>query len=242
MAGASFVGVPIFPSGHNGHVAWGTTLGMADTTDLYVEGPFDRPRDGTGEEAEKPITLREEIRVKGKATVIEEVTVTPRGPLLTPLINGGGYSLSIRAVWMQPRPVHGFLRAVRTRTIEELREAFEAWPLMPLSLVFADDTGAIGWQLVGETPVRRTGHGIVPAAAWPGDGDWEDAPVPYEDMPGAADPAEGYFVSANNRPIPESTETGAPFLGVDWADGLRAARIGQQLLGADRRDVAETAR
>jgi len=249
MTGATFVGVPIFPSGHNGHVAWGTTLGLADTTDLYVEGPFrGGTGDDTGQQADTPTTLREEIRVKGKPTEIEEVTITPRGPLLTPLINGGGYSLSIRAMWMQPRPIHGFLRVARTRSIAEFRRAFEAWPLMSLNLVFADDSGAIGWQLVGETPVRRTGYGIVPAPARPGDGtltgDWADAPVLYEDMPGAADPPQGYFVSANNRPIPEpeGSETGAPFLGVDWADGLRAARIGQQLSGSNKWDVAETAR
>jgi penicillin G amidase len=242
MTGATFVGVPIFPSGHNGHVAWGTTLGLADTTDLYVEGPF---HGGTGEDAEKPTTLREEIRVKGKPTEVEEVTITPRGPLLTPLINGGGYSLSIRAMWMQPRPIHGFLRVARTRTVAEFREAFEAWPLMSLNLVFADDSGAIGWQLVGETPVRRRGHGIVPMAASSEDSNWANAPVPYEDMPGAADPPQGYFVSANNRPVPErpeGPEAGAPFLSVDWADGLRAARVGQQLSGSDTWSVAETAR
>ncbi len=232
IAGASFVGVPIFPTGHNGRVAWGTTLGLADTSDLYIEGPFDS---GSSEVRE---VIREQIQVRGKPSVVEEVPITGLGPLLTPLIDGAGYAISIRAIWMQARPIHGFLRVGSVRDAEQFRAAFRAWPLMSLNLVFADDAGTIGWQLVGETPVRRSGHGIVPASARSGHGEWLDDPVPYADMPGAADPDAGYLVSANHRPVSEGA---GPFLGVDWADGLRAARIGQRL-SADREwDIAGTA-
>ncbi len=243
MAGASFVGVPIFPTGHNGRVAWGTTLGLADTTDLYIEGPFG-DGGGTPETVETPVVVREEIRVKGRSTEVEDVVVTPRGPLLTPLIDGAGYSISIRAMWMQARPIAGFLKIGRTRTAAEFRMMFEAWPLMSLNLVFADAAGAIGWQLVGETPVRRSSHGIVPSAAWTGEGEWLEKHVPFGDMPGASDPDTGFLVSANHRPLSETKgreETG-PFLGVDWADGLRAARIEQRLSEYGRWDVTETGR
>lgn len=242
MVGATFVGVPIVAAGHNGRVAWGTTLGLADTSDLYIE----RPPQGGGEDGEIEVTetIREEIRVKGKPTVTEEVRVTPRGPLLTPAIDGGGHAISLRAMWMEPRPIRGFLRVSRVCNAEEFRQTFEAWPLMPLNVVFADVDGAIGWQLVGETPVRRVSHGIVPSAAWTGDGEWEADPVPFADMPGAAHPDAGYLISANHRPVPADHRlpdgSAGPFLGVDWADGLRAARIGERLAESDGWDVAGT--
>ena len=37
LVGASFAGLPAFPVGHNGHVAWGVTLGLADNSDLFLE-------------------------------------------------------------------------------------------------------------------------------------------------------------------------------------------------------------
>ena len=37
MAGASFVGGPVFPIAHNGHAAWGITAGMTDQADLFIE-------------------------------------------------------------------------------------------------------------------------------------------------------------------------------------------------------------
>ena len=37
IAGASFVGGPAFPTGFNGHVAWGITAGCTDSSDLFWE-------------------------------------------------------------------------------------------------------------------------------------------------------------------------------------------------------------
>lgn len=37
VAGASFVGGPTFPVGHNDSAAWGVTFGFVDNTDLFIE-------------------------------------------------------------------------------------------------------------------------------------------------------------------------------------------------------------
>ena len=234
MAGATFVGMPIVAAGHNGSVAWGITLGLADTSDLFIERARERPG---GEHVAS--TIREKIKIRGRPSILEEVLVTPRGPQICPPIDGSGYAISIRAAWMEPKPIHGLMRVHRAQNCEELRQTFAAWPLMSLNVVFADVEGSIGWQLAGDVPVRTSGHGILPSAAWTGEGAWEAETVPFRKMPGATNPEAGYLVSANHRPLPEGI---GPFLGVDWADGLRATRIGERLSASSSWNVARTAR
>ena len=127
MAGASFVGGPVFPSGHNGHAAWGITAACTDSADLFVEeiGP-----DGTtvrGPNGPEPLERRrEEIAVRGSATLFEEVLVTPRGPIITSLLDPAAAlpSLSLCATWLRPQRVRGLLDAHRARDFGSFRTGF----------------------------------------------------------------------------------------------------------------------
>jgi penicillin amidase len=78
---------------------------------------------------------------------------------------------------------------------------------------------------------------MLPAPAWePG---WEEQHLPFDDLPWALDPAQGFIASANNAPRPDAPD--APFLGVDWLGGYRAARIVECLAARDGWDVAASA-
>ena len=238
VAGASFVGGPAFPSAHNGHAAWGITAGCTDSADLFWE-EIDRVA-GTarGPSGSEPIdVIREEIVVRGRETIIEEVVVTRRGPIVTPLLDGVGAALALRATWLEPVGVRGLLDTVRARDFASFRDAFRAWPGPALNVVYADAAGHIGWQLIGTLPRRHSGNGTLPAPAWgPG---WEPEHLPFDDLPWALDPDEGFVVSANNAPRPDTPD--APFLGVDWLDGYRAARIVERLAARETWDVAASA-
>ncbi|HEX2844453.1 MAG TPA: penicillin acylase family protein, partial [Candidatus Limnocylindria bacterium] len=77
IAGASFVGGPAFPSGHNGHVAWGITAGCSDSADLFWEELLDGGAAVRGPDGPEPVEHRtERIMVRGAETVLEEVTAT----------------------------------------------------------------------------------------------------------------------------------------------------------------------
>ena len=102
---------------------------------------------------------------------------------------------------------------------------------MPFNLVYADTSGDVGWQLVGDAPQRRKGWGMVPLPGSDPDAGWKDAPVPFDEMPHVSGPDAGLVATANNQPTPAG---GGPFLGVDWLDGYRHARIVEAL--QDRRD------
>jgi penicillin amidase len=236
VAGASFVGGPGVLAGHNGCAAWGLTAGMVDNTDLFLEeiGPDGRSvREGDGF---VPCALRTEtIAVRGGPMVTEEVLVTPRGPLIGPALLGEVGAVSLRATWLEPRPLNGMLRVHRARSFEEFRQAMAEWPALSANLVYADVTGTVGWQLAGDAPRRRRGQGVLPLPAWaPGVG-WEDGRVPFAEMPHLVDPPSGFVATANARPLPEGQ---GPFLGVDWIDGYRLARVVQVLQTRHDWDVA----
>jgi len=236
VAGASFVGGPAFPSGHNGHAAWGITAGCTDSADLFwetLDGETAR-----GPRGPEPIRrLREEIPIRGGGSETLEVVVTERGPILTPQLDGVDVPLSLRATWLEPVPVRGLLDVVRARDFTAFREAFRAWPGPALGVAYADAGGHIGYQLVGTLPRRGAGSGVLPTPAW-ADG-WADEHLAFDDMPWALDPDGGFIATANNAPRSDAAD--APYLGVDWLDGYREARIVECLAASDAWDVASTA-
>jgi penicillin amidase len=241
VAGASLVGAPAIGVGHNGYAAWGLTAALADSVDLFVEDVGEDGRSVRRGDGFEPCELRREvIQVKGRSPVTEDVLVTPRGPIIGPALRGEVGAISLRAVWLDAKPARGFLNAHRARSFEAFRAEFAEWPLLSQNVVYADESGRIAWQLVGEVPVRRKGYGTLPLRGSDLDTGWQNAPVPFDSMPHAADPPSGYFVTANNKPVQDDKK--APFLGVDWLDGYRAARIEAVLGHRDDWDLESTLR
>jgi penicillin G amidase len=219
VAGASFVGGPAFGAGHNGFCAWGTTLAFVDNADLFVEevGPDGRSvRDG---DAFVPCEVHEEaIAVRRAEPVVERVLETPRGPIVAPAADGEP-ALSLRAAWLDPGPRRGLLELPRVRSLDDFRAAFASWAAPSLNLVYADRSGTIAWQLVGDAP-RRDDGGMLPRPGWSSGRGWPDGMVGFEELPHVADPAEGFVASANAKPAADG-----PYLGSDWLDGYRMERI-----------------
>jgi penicillin G amidase len=238
VAGASLIGLPGFGAGHNGTAAWGVTAGLADTSDLFIEelGPDGRSvRRGAGYE---PCEVRREvIQVRGRSPVTEDVLVTPRGPVISPAMDGGLPALSLRTVWLDARPARGFTQLHKVHSFSALQKEFEQWPMLSQNLVYADTSGDIGWQLVGEVPVRRSGYGTLPARAADETTGWLPEAVSVQELPSLRNPEAGFVATANNQPVQGE---GSPYLGSDWMDGYRAGRIAEAL--SDRRDwdVAST--
>ncbi|MCA9634925.1 MAG: penicillin acylase family protein [Myxococcales bacterium] len=235
--GATLAGAPGIAAGHNGVAAWGVTAAHFDNTDLFIVEIGEGGRSvRIGDRWVRCPIRREVIQVKGEAAVVEEVLETPHGPVIGPALQGEFGALTIQATWMRPQPIRGFLEVHRSRDFDHFREILAEWPAMPLNLVYGDVHGTIGWQLVGQVPRRRKGWGTIPLPAADPEVGWEEAPLPYAEMPSCRDPEAGYVATANNRPTPENE----PFLGVDWLDGYREARISERLAARDDWDVPST--
>jgi penicillin amidase len=240
VAGASFVGAPVLPSAFNGHAAWGITAALTDQADLFVEELSEDGRRARGPTGWEDCQVRDEvIAVRGGDEVVERVIVTPRGPIISPLLEDAPAAISMAAVWLQGLPIRGFLETVAARSFEDFRAPFAEWPGPALNLVYADRGGHVAYQLVGQLPRRRSGNGTLPLPAWlPGAG-WEDGLVPLAEMPATMDPAEGFVATANNRPAPDRA---GPFLGHDFMEGFRQARIVEELTARPGWDVAACGR
>src|SRR5262245_11116197 len=237
VAGASFVGSPSVPCGHNGHAAWGVTAGLADNTDLFLE---ELRRDGDawlyrqGDRWLPCDVRREVIRVKGADPATEEVLSTSRGPIINPVLHDTPEAISLRAVWLDALPLDGWLSAMRAKSFAEFREPFRHWPGFAMNLVYADTTGKTGWLLAGQVPVRKRGSGLLPLAGWDDRNGWEPDLVPFERMRFVEDPPEGFFATANHTPV---QAPGGPFLGADFLDHYRHQVIVEELASRDKWDL-----
>lgn len=239
--GAGIPGAPGIAIGHNGFAAWGVTAGLTDNTDLFIEtlgtdGVSVREVDGSFTPCE---VAKETIRVKGAADVVEDVLVTPRGPLVTPLLPGVSQALSFRAVWLDPLPVDGLLSAVKADSFESFKAPFKDWPVLPLHIVYGDTKGTIGRLLTGQLPRRKRGHGIVPLPADAAGVGWEAELLPLDEMPCETNPERGFLATANEKP---PTSAAAPFLGLDFIDDFRARTITDELSKRSDWTIADTLR
>lgn len=240
VAGAALVGTPAIAVGHNGFAAWGVTAGLADNTDLFLEQIGSDGRSVRDGDRYVPCTLRHElIRVRGASAVDDTVLETPRGPVVSPVLSDVPWVVSLGAVWLEPLPVSGLLELHRVRSFDAFRKALAEWPLLPLNIVYADVTGTIGWQLAGQLPRRRRGHGLLPQPGWLPESGWEPELLPSEALPWTVNPEAGFIATANN--CPRRDGDGA-FVGADFLDGYRVARIDDVLASRDDWDIAGTMR
>ena len=231
FAGATLAGTPAVAIGHNGFCAWGVTAGLTDNTDLFLETLDESGtgvRDADGGFTPCPV-VREIIRVKGKPDHVEEVLLTPRGPVISPLVPEVREVLSLRAVWLDALPLRGLLDAPKATSFDSFRRPFAAWPCLPLNMLYADAAGETGYQLVGQVPVRKRGRGMIPMRGdAPGAG-WESEHLPFDRMPFVRNPQAGYFATANDDPHIRPEAATGEFLGADFIDPYRANTIRDEL-------------
>lgn len=236
--GATFVGLPAMGVGHNGFAAWGLTAAHADNTDLFVEQVGADGR--TIRQGDKYVPckrIEERIAVKGVGEVIEDVLVTPRGPIVTPALDASGPALSMSATWLAARPHRGFYSLHRSDSFESFRGCFRQAVTSGGNMVYADVTGDVGQVLGLELPIRGAGSGNLPLPGWVEGNAWTDEIVPFDELPHAHQPEQGFVATANNAPAADGD---GPFLGVDWLDGYRQAAIVEALQGRQNWSVTTT--
>jgi penicillin amidase len=250
VSGATIPGLPGVVTGHNAHVAWGITAGRADTQDLYVEQRH--PEQPTWfrfeDEWEGAQVYREEIRVRGQAEpYVEEVLVTRHGPLVNSLLPTGHLAntpegqpglppLALRWGGHYPSTsLRGLLALQKVSDWSSFRAALSLVTDPSLNMVYADVEGNIGYQYVARVPRRRSSYGLLPTPGWSEAGEW-DGWLPFEELPHAFNPPQGYALSANNKPAPDDYPH---FLGADWYPGYRAVRIERMLQAKPRYTVRD---
>jgi penicillin amidase len=121
------------------------------------------------------------------------------------------------------RTVESFLKLMVATDFPSFREALSDYVAPAQNFVYADIDGHIGYQMPGVIPIRSDAadHGLRPVSGADGSGEWTGR-IPYDEMPSAYDPEDGWIVTANNAPTDESYPY---FIGAEFDPGYRAERI-----------------
>ncbi len=255
VAGFSFAGVPGVVIGHNAKIAWGFTNTGPDVMDLYIEkvNP-ENPNQYEVNGKWVDFTIREEkIQVAGGDAVSLTVRSTRHGPVISdtyaPLQDKGDpkdkefqafkdragvalppqYVIALKWTALTPStPFEAIWGFDKAQNWDEFRQAARGFHVPAQNLIYADVEGNIGYQMPGDVPIRKNGDGTLPVPGWTDDYEWTGF-IPFEQLPYAFNPAEGYIVTANNQVPPNDY----PYLITkDWDYGFRANRIVEMIKSA----------
>ncbi len=241
VAGFSFAGLPGVVIGHNQQIAWGFTNLGPDVTDLYLEKLRGTRYLYRGRY--RDLQSRDEtIEIAGERPFTFSVRRTRHGPLLSDVseelstvganapvdddgapARGNGYAVALAWSALRPSPTADALFEINRATDwASFRAAASKFAAPSQNMVYADRDGHIGYQAPGLIPVRRPGHtGEWPVAGWTGRDDWRGF-IPFEALPTAVDPDEGFFATANQPVVGPGY---AYRLGEPEAFGYRSQRI-----------------
>jgi penicillin G amidase len=235
LRGGSMPGFPGIVIGHTRHVAWSFTNVMGDVQDLFVEH-FRDGADGPEYQFEDnwlPVSVHEEeIPIRGRSPERLQVRETHHGPIVNDALGArAGEPLALAWTAIREPVVNSTgVDAGGFANGEELVEAFRDYSIPTMNMVWADDSGNIGYKLVGKLPIRRGGCPDLPKPGWTGEYEW-DGYVPYDGLPAVVNPAGGVLVTANNQIAPDDYPH---HITSEYLDGYRAARI-EQLIGERER-------
>jgi penicillin G amidase len=209
--GVTVPGIPGMVVGRTERIAVGVTNSYADAQDLYLEtvDPADPGRYLEGRKSIPFEIIRETLRIKdGKAPGgfrEEGVTIrlTRRGPVITDILPGLKSRRVVTVRWSPfetMTPSLGLNRIMTAKSVSDIRAAIgEITPIM-LNFVFADADGRIGWQTSGRLPIRARGDGTVPFVVIDEKDNWTGW-IPYQEMPGSADPPRGWVGTCNHMTV-----------------------------------------
>jgi penicillin G amidase len=241
VIGANEPALPGVSLGHNDWIAFGYTIFAMDQEDLYVYelNPADSSQYKYQGRWEPFRVVREEIKVKGQAPVLADLTFTRHGPVIY-TEKGTHRAFAVRSAWLEPgmTPYFGSVRYMSARNFDQFKQAVEYWSAPSSNLVYADVKGNIGWVIGGLAPIRSNWDGLLPV---PGDGRFEWAGRwKGEQLPRVYNPVSGYITTSNEMNLPADYPYQERKLGFEWADGSRHQRIDEVISKADKFSIEDS--
>ena len=237
LAGFSFAGAPGVVIGHNDRIAWGLTNLGPDVQDLYIEriNPDDPNQyEANGQWVDMQL-VPETIQVAGGDPVELTVRYTRHGPVVSDSYGRlenfkekagievpEEYAIALRWTALELSDTFPAIwKFDRAQNWEEFRSAAAEFDVPSQNLVFADVDGNIGYQMPGKVPIRAAGDGTLPVPGWTDEYEWTGY-IPFEELPYAYNPSQGYIATANNAVVGPDY----PYhITTEWDYGYRAERI-----------------
>jgi penicillin G amidase len=226
VKGFTLPGAPLVIIGHNDRIAWGFTNNGADVQDLYVEtfnpaAPDEYRVRGAWTKAQ---VYDETIRVKGGPDEHLKVLVTRHGSVVR---RDADKAYALRWTATEPGGLANTYNWMgKARNWEEFRNVMKRVWGPAQNAVYADVDGNIGYVMAARVPIRKKGHGEIPAPGDTDDYEWTGY-LPFDQLPQALNPDSGLIVTANARVVGPNYK---PYLTDRWEEPYRTARIYDLLL------------
>ncbi|MDZ7264909.1 MAG: penicillin acylase family protein [candidate division KSB1 bacterium] len=216
VVGLMFPGVPMVLVGRNESIAWAGTNMRSASSDLYQL---------TVDSLNHLDAHAEKIKVrwwKDKKVIVRS---TSFGPILSdiPFFKNNHRIFAMKWVGHQVTDEYSsFFKLNQARNWYEFRQAFETYGVSGQNFLYADGQGNIGMVPAVKIPRRQSlkPADFLLAAANPHH-QWNGLLGTLE-LPSALNPAEGFIVSANNRPVIND-----PPLGYFFSANDRVERLSQ---------------
>ncbi len=227
LTGVTLPGAPLLVAGSNGHIAWAFTNSYGDGLNVALV-PCTAVTATELQTAAGTVPLaveREEIRVKGAPSVVEEVQSGPAGTLLRAEPER---QLCWFGSWLATLPAATNLNLMGLERVGTVEAALALAPEVGIphqNFVVGDREGHIGWTIYGRIPTdigaeRASGH-----SPW----------TTVQDHPRIFDPPLGRIWTANARATNDERQEAAiggdlAPLGSEYDLGARARQIRDDLL------------
>lgn len=233
MYGYYLAGIPFAIIGHNNDIAWGLTIFPLDNMDLYYEtiNPNNPKQYKQGDEWKDFEIIKQEIKVKDSASVMFEIKLSSRGPILNNDFQQviQGESQKVVSLWWTPmhvlsKSLHATYDMNNAKNIVDFEKAMADIDILGLNVMYADKQDNIAWWSTGLLPNRDASLNSKLYM----DGATDTLPhtfYSFEKNPRLINPAKGYIITANNSPgIYDSVSISGYY-----APGYRAERIEELL-------------
>ncbi len=201
VVGNTLLGMPALLFAHNNHLGWGSTAGLSDQVDVFIEtlnprNPEQYLHRGAWRDFD---SWTERIEVRGGATRTVTARRSVHGMVMKhDLATGVAYSRARAWEGGELATLTAWINLARARTLEEARQQL-AKVATNINFYYMDRRGRLGYTHAGRYPRRAPHHDPRLPIAGNGAGDWLGM-RPYRDNPTMSDPAAGYLVNWNNRP------------------------------------------
>lgn len=228
VTGLTFSGVPGFPHfGHNAHVGWGITHGMAGKEDLYLEKIEGGGETWVGVDGPKPLKkVVQVLKVRGGKDVQLEILSTENGPLLTapvPSRDGTHFAISIKntSTFRPNSQLACHYALLRATSVKEALDSMKGW-VEPAGNFTVADKESIGYVNRGCYPLRNPANHWLPVPGWLDEYKWRGE-IPFEELPRIEKPASGKIIHANNPIVGRGYKHG--LLSIDYSMTWRVDQI-----------------
>ena len=228
VVGNTLLALPSMLFAHNNHVAWGSTAGLSDQVDLYVETLH--PEDDTRylhDGKYLPFDAwTETIKVRGESDQVITARRTVHG-MVESFDSASRSAISRARAWEggELSTLMAWVFLPKDKTLDAVQKRL-AGVTTNINFYYMDDEGNLGYTHGGRYPVRASGHDSRLPASGTGEYDWQGY-RPYTDNPTTRNPQQGYIANWNNRPS-------ADWISIDlwsynWARGDRARLLFDEL-------------